>query len=230
MQDHLFAKLPIALIKCGLLRELKSTSVVIYNVLLSYADFNTGRCFPSIYTICELTGYTKKTIIQGIKELEDWGLIEVTRRQGSHNVYQLKYWWGSEATGSKIYTSGVENLHRSSVNFTTLTTTTNKNHINRANVVNRTGSSKDSATSQAKKFVYQLRIADIQQQQSWTKAIQELFRRLFNKELPAEIIDEKFAQGIKAQFLLEIMKNISDPEKIRNPIGWFRTISEDWSL
>ena len=51
MQDYLFAKLPIALIKCvrkahrrqgltGLFRELKSSSVVVYNVLLSYADFN----------------------------------------------------------------------------------------------------------------------------------------------------------------------------------------------
>jgi hypothetical protein len=78
--------------------------------------------------------------------------------------------------------------------------------------------------------VYQLRIADIQQQQSWTKAIQELFRRLFHKELPAEIIDEKFAQGLKAQFLLDILKNLSDPGKIRNPIGWFRSIDEDWGV
>jgi hypothetical protein len=78
--------------------------------------------------------------------------------------------------------------------------------------------------------VYQLRIADIQQQQSWTKAIQEQFRRLFNKELPSELIDEKFAQGLKAQFLLEILKTIYDPEKIRNPIGWFRSIEEDWGF
>ena len=41
MQDNLFAKLPIALIKSGLLAELKPSSVVVYNVLLSYADFNT---------------------------------------------------------------------------------------------------------------------------------------------------------------------------------------------
>jgi len=34
-------------------------------------------------------------------------------------------------------------------------------------------------------------------------------------ELPAELIDEKFAQGLKAQFLLEILKTIYDPEKIR---------------
>lgn len=234
MQDNLFAKLPIALIKCGLLCELKSTTVVIYNVLLSYADFNTGKCFPSIKTIHKLTGYSKTTIIQGIKELEDWGLIEVTRRQGSHNVYQLQYWWGSQATGTKTWTGGVQNLDRGGSNFSTLTTANNKNHINRTNVVNRTESENSSASShaekEAKKLVYQLRIADIQQQQSWTKAIQELFRRIFHKELPAEIIDEKFAQGIKAQFLLEILKNIYDPEKIRNPIGWFRSISEDWSF
>jgi len=54
MQDNLFAKLPIALIKCGLLAELKPASVVVYCVLLSYADFNTGRCFPGIPTISTL--------------------------------------------------------------------------------------------------------------------------------------------------------------------------------
>ena len=229
-QDHLFAKLPIALIKCGLLAELKPASVVVYCVLLSYADFNTGRCFPSITTISTLSGLNRATVMRSIKELEDWGLLKVIRRQGSVNIYQLQYWWGSGETSIKKATGGVAKSDYPSRIFDTLTTTNNKNHINRTNVVNRTGSSKDSATSQAKKFVYQLRIADIQQQQGWINAIQELFRRLFHKELPAEIIDEKFAQGVKAQFILEILKNIDDPSKIRNPIGWFRSISEDWSF
>jgi DNA-binding transcriptional regulator YhcF (GntR family) len=230
MQDNLFAKLPIALIKCGLYAELQPTSIVVYNVLLSYANFKTGVCFPSVTTISALSGLDRKTVIQAIKELEDWGLIQVNRRKGSHNVYQLQYWWDSEETSTKFSTSGVENFHQSSGIFGTRTTTNNKNQINRTNVVQWTESSKDSATSQAKKLVYQLRIADIQQQQAWTNAIQELFRRLFHKELPAEIIDEKVAQGIKAQFLLQILKNIERPETIRNPIGWFRSISEDWSL
>ena len=89
MQDHLFAKLPIALIKSGLLAELKPSSVVVYNVLLSYADFNTGRCFPGIKTICDFSGLVRQTVIDAIKELEDLGLVEVTRRPGSHNIYQL---------------------------------------------------------------------------------------------------------------------------------------------
>jgi hypothetical protein len=230
VQDYLFAKLPIALIKCGLLAELKTASVVVYCVLLSYADFNTGKCFPSIPTICTLSGLVRQTVIDAIKELEDWGLVEVIRRPGSHNVYQLQYWWGSQATSTKNWTGVVQNLDGCSPIFSTLTTTNNKNQINRTNVVNRTESSKDSATSQAKKLVYQLRIADIQQQQGWINAIQELFRRLFQKELPAELIDEKLAQGIKAQFLLQILKNIERPEAIRNPIGWFRSISEDWNV
>ena len=242
MQDHLFAKLPIALIKSGFLAELKPSSVVVYNVLLSYADFNTGRCFPGIQTICTLSGLTKPTVIDALKELEDWGLVGVTRRHGSHNIYQLKYWWGSlererklstieakperrnsvdsEATGTKNLTSGVKNFNHTGKLFDTLTTAKNENQINRTNVVQRTESKNSSASShaekEAKKLVYQLRIADIQQQQSWTKAIQEQFRRLFHKELPSEIIDEKFAQGLKAQFLLQILKNIADPEKIRN--------------
>jgi hypothetical protein len=233
VQDDLFAKLPIALIKCGLLRELKSASVVVYCVLLSYADFNTGRCFPGIQTICDLSGLSRPTVVKSIKELEDWGLVQVTRRLGSHNVYQLQYWWGSEATSIKKLTGGVKNFNPPSKLFSPLTTTNNENQINRTNVVNRTESENSSASlaeKGAKKLVYQLRIAEIQQQQAWTSAIQEQFRRLFNKELPAELIDEKFAQGLKAQFLLTILKEIDDPEKIRNPIGWFRSISEDWSV
>lgn len=230
MQDDLFAKLPIALIKSGLLAELKSATVVVYCVLLSYADFNTGRCFPGIQTICDLSGLSRPTVVNSIKELEDWGLVEVTRRLGSHNLYQLQYWWGSEATSTKKLTGGVKNFNGGGKLFSPLTTSTNENQINRTNVVQRSGSSKDSAASQAKKLVYQLRIADIQQQQGWINAIQEQFRRLFHKELPAELIDEKFAQGLKAQFLLEVLKTIYDPGKIRNPIGWFRSISEDWSF
>jgi DNA-binding transcriptional regulator YhcF (GntR family) len=230
VQDDLFAKLPIALIKSGLLAELKSATVVVYCVLLSYADFNTGRCFPGIQTICDLSGLSRQTVAKSIKELEDWGLVQVTRRQGSHNVYQLQYWWGSEETTLKKLTGGVNFFNVGSQLFLPRTTANNENQINRANVVQRSESSKESATSQAKKLVYQLRIADIQQQQSWTKAIQEQFRRLFNKELPSELIDEKFAQGLKAQFLLEILKTIYDPEKIRNPIGWFRSIEEDWGF
>ena len=232
MQDHLFAKLPIALIKCGLYAELQPTSIVVYNVLLSYANFKTGVCFPSITTISTLSGLDRKTVIQAIKELEDWGLIQVSRRKGSHNVYQLQYWRGPEETSTKFSTSGVENFHQSSGIFGTRTTANNKNQINRTNVVKWTGSSKDSAIPilGTKKLVYQLRIASIQQQQGWINAIQELFRRLFQKELPAELIDEKLAQGVKAQFLLQILKNIERPETIRNPIGWFRSIDEDWSV
>ena len=256
MQDDLFAKLPIALIKSGLLAELKSASVVVYCVLLSYADFNTGRCFPGITTISTLSGLNRTTVMRSIKELEDWGLLKVIRRQGSVNIYQLQYWWGSlererklstilasperrnsvgsEATSTKKATGGVAKSDYSSRIFDTLTTAKNENQINRTNVVQRTESKNSSASShaekEAKKLVYQLRIADIQQQQAWTKAIQEQFRRLFNKELPAELIDEKFAQGLKAQFLLTILKEIYDPSKIRNPIGWFRSIDEDWSL
>jgi len=115
LQDYLFAKLPIALIKCGLFRELKPSSVVVYNVLLSYADFNTGTCFPSILTICDFAGLSEPTVVNAIKELEDWGLVEVIRRPGTHNVYQLKYWWGKEPTTPKrleIRLAGLEVLRK----------------------------------------------------------------------------------------------------------------------
>ena len=45
MQDNLFAKLPIALIKCGLYAELQPTSIVVYNVLLSYEYTNAETAY-----------------------------------------------------------------------------------------------------------------------------------------------------------------------------------------
>jgi len=47
----------------------------------------------------------------------------------------------------------------------------------------------NSALFSGKKLVYQLRIADIQQQQNWTSAIQEQFRRLFHSPLSGWVTD-----------------------------------------
>jgi DNA-binding transcriptional ArsR family regulator len=197
MQDYLFAKLPIALIKSGFLAELKPSSVVVYNVLLSHADFNTGRCFPSISTIRSLSGLSEPTVINAIKELEDWGLVDVLRRQGSHNVYQLKYWWGDETTTQKNLRGGLKNFKGTPKISSTLTTTNDENQLKRANVVekNRPRSDNSPSNKDSKRFVYQLRIANLQQQQSWLKTVQNLFSKLFYKELPAELIEEKLCCG-----------------------------------
>jgi hypothetical protein len=53
---------------------------VIFNVLFSFADWNTGgSCYPSYNKMQKLTGLARATISKAIKTLEDIGEIIVQR-------------------------------------------------------------------------------------------------------------------------------------------------------
>tara|TARA_R100000808_G_C2153005_1_gene162822 strand:- start:2314 stop:3072 length:759 start_codon:yes stop_codon:yes gene_type:complete len=62
----------------------------IYIILLSFADFNTGTCFPSYRLITRRFKKSSKTIGKGLRELEDRGLIQSNQySRRSAPVYQL---------------------------------------------------------------------------------------------------------------------------------------------
>lgn len=50
----------------------------------------TGECFPSIPYVAKMTGLNRKTVIQWLLWLEENGLCEVVRRDGTANRYRLK--------------------------------------------------------------------------------------------------------------------------------------------
>lgn len=64
----------------------------IYIILLMYAD-SEQKCFPSIKTLCKVSGKSNKTVIRALKGLEEKHLLKketrITRNGQSSNLYTL---------------------------------------------------------------------------------------------------------------------------------------------
>lgn len=64
----------------------------IYIILLMYAD-SEQKCFPSINTLCKVSGKSNKTIIRALKGLEEKHLLKketrITKNGQSSNLYTL---------------------------------------------------------------------------------------------------------------------------------------------
>lgn len=91
-KDHDFFKTPKIVIDSGLLARMKPSEIKVYLVIEKFADYKTGRAFPSIALICELSGMNKNVVCKAIKRLEHFGLIEKYRAPKGykfHNVYRV---------------------------------------------------------------------------------------------------------------------------------------------
>lgn len=94
----------------GYSRLLKPASTLVYLALCRHAN-KEQKSWPSIELLCEKLGLSNKTVISGIKELEEWRLIIVSRSKNEEtkrqnpNVYVL--------TNKKNWRPkpGVENTH-----------------------------------------------------------------------------------------------------------------------
>lgn len=76
-------------IKCGMLNWNEKD---IYIILLMYAD-SDQKCFPSINTLCRVSGKSNKTVIKALKGLENKHLLKkearITKNGQSSNIYTL---------------------------------------------------------------------------------------------------------------------------------------------
>tara|TARA_R100000808_G_scaffold2316_2_gene9414 strand:+ start:1678 stop:2325 length:648 start_codon:yes stop_codon:yes gene_type:complete len=70
---------------------------VVYLVLASFADQDTGQCYPSIATIEKFAGLTDKPVMKAIRELERIGWIKCQRRSNTSTLY----WIGKTPTTSR---------------------------------------------------------------------------------------------------------------------------------
>ena len=66
-----------------------ATQRVVLMGLAESANSRTGECFPSYAYLARHAMVTRRTVITTIKALEDKGLVEITRRHRSSNLYQL---------------------------------------------------------------------------------------------------------------------------------------------
>lgn len=64
-------------------------ATAVYNSLSRHADFHTQECFPSIEKMAEQHNISKPSVIKGLKELENWGIISITKEKDSKTKRQL---------------------------------------------------------------------------------------------------------------------------------------------
>lgn len=70
--------------------KLKPMERLLYMVLARHSDNETGESFPSIETLCKKTGVKdKRTIVNHLRNLENFGLIEIKKQNGISNRYYL---------------------------------------------------------------------------------------------------------------------------------------------
>ena len=69
--------------------DLKASDKLVYSALAYFAGNTNQMCYPSISQLIQLTGLTRPTIINAIKNLENRGYIKVERSAGRISVYYL---------------------------------------------------------------------------------------------------------------------------------------------
>lgn len=69
--------------------QLSIEAKAIYSYLASFADKDTGECFPSLDTILSELNISKNRFYKYIKELEDAGIIERQQRKNTSTLYRI---------------------------------------------------------------------------------------------------------------------------------------------
>ena len=86
-----YAQIPRWILRAG--DKLSHGAVRLYGVIMTYADNSTRAAFPSREKLDEDMGISVATVKRAIKELEEFGAVEVTRRRNKKtgNFYANHY-------------------------------------------------------------------------------------------------------------------------------------------
>lgn len=71
--------------------EIGTNGIAVYAALCTYADRQTGECWPAHSTIAERLGISRKLVLNTIKILEQHGFVEVRKLIGRKHIYRLPH-------------------------------------------------------------------------------------------------------------------------------------------
>ena len=100
--------------------NLKSTELMVYAIIYGFSQDSQGECWASLDYFQLWTGASRSSIIRSINSLEEKGLIERRRREGTTSALRVV------EGGVKMKRGGV-NLKRGGVKMTPNNITNNKN-------------------------------------------------------------------------------------------------------
>lgn len=65
------------------------TTKLVAITLATYADYETGECYPSIQTLMDDTGLSNRVVCQHIKNIEKMGILVADRSNGRRSYYRF---------------------------------------------------------------------------------------------------------------------------------------------
>lgn len=77
--DSTFGTFQRDMFESGLVSEIGANCFVIWIAIKTHADFNTGKAWPSIRRIAEITGLADKTVQKALKELQTAHLLKIVQ-------------------------------------------------------------------------------------------------------------------------------------------------------
>lgn len=88
--DTTFGTFQRDLFESGLVAQIGANSFAVWTAIKSHADFQTGKAWPSIRRLCDLTGLTDKTVSRCLETLQTAHLLRIvekgTRRKSTRYV------------------------------------------------------------------------------------------------------------------------------------------------
>jgi hypothetical protein len=78
--DTTFGTFQRDLFESGLVAQIGANSFAVWTAIKSHADFQTGKAWPSIRRLCELTGLTDKTVSRCLETLQTAHLLRIEKK------------------------------------------------------------------------------------------------------------------------------------------------------
>ncbi len=78
-----------SMIDNGDVAKMGAHATTVYLVIKAHTNFSTGMAFPSIETITEKSGISKRQVINSLSTLESYGYI-LKEKKGRNNLYTLR--------------------------------------------------------------------------------------------------------------------------------------------
>ena len=69
--------------------QMHPTTKLVAMTLATYADYETGECYPSIQTLVEDTGLSNRVVCLHIKHIEQLGILTADRSNGRRSYYRF---------------------------------------------------------------------------------------------------------------------------------------------
>lgn len=202
----------------------------VYHCLCSYANDNSGSCFPSHAAIAKTLGIHRSTVIEAVKKLIECGLVACEGRDNNSNVYKIMPVPSIQMTGSpeRLVVQGDmgSRLGRQGV---VVQDDTNNHNINNHNITNIGDSLKTQKTtpnsSARPPFDVEEEFDKIYSQYPRKEGRKEAIRH-FKATIKTKTDIDAIWKALEA-YKAYIKANKTEPQYIKMASTWFNNW-EDW--